>query len=46
MGGRVEVSHLDLGGLGAERAQTHTQVCPMFGQFMEGSRDVRYVAAW
>jgi hypothetical protein len=43
MCGQVEASRLDLGGPGAEQVQTHTQVCPTFGQFAEGSRDVRYV---
>jgi hypothetical protein len=32
-GGRIAVSCLDSCGSGAEQAQTHTQVCSMFGSF-------------
>jgi hypothetical protein len=44
--GRKAVSCLDLGGPGAEQAQTHTRVCPTFRLFAGGSRDIRYVATW
>jgi hypothetical protein len=44
--GRIVVSCLDSGGLGVERVQTHTQVCSMFGLFVEGSGDICYIAAW